>query len=119
MNQTLICHSNNYPDASVGKLMNKACNCSDTGISGCDNNCNVGNIDWFLAYDRYLLNCNSVTDPEECKYAVVFILNIISHMNLHLKSLLFFTEICRKFKQSKDHIKIYQLFCLFPFSILN
>ena len=82
-----ICHSNNYPDASVGKLVNKACNCSDTGISGCDNDCNVGNIDWFLAYDRYLLNCNSVTDPEICKYEVVFISNILSHLNFHSKSL--------------------------------
>ena len=61
-----ICHPNRFPGALIGKLVNKACNCSDISINGLDGN--VGDIDWFVYIDD-VLDCRSTdVDSSNSKY---------------------------------------------------
>ena len=41
------------------KVGYRKCSCSDIKISGCEDPCNVEDINWFVAFD-YILNCESV-----------------------------------------------------------
>ena len=67
-----LCNPENFPAASVGKLVNKECECSSTSISGCDMtiSCDAANIDWFMAFDRYLLNCDSKWETSAAESSV-------------------------------------------------
>ena len=68
-----FCHPDKFPnsDILVGKLVNKACDCSNTDISGCNGDCNAGDIDWFMGF-AYLLSCDSTSFQDGKREYTIF-----------------------------------------------